>query len=58
MEFNIGDIIMWYQEYENGPSYGIIAEILRETHCRIVWFDNALEDNMTYHHTYLRKARF
>jgi hypothetical protein len=58
MEFQIGDIIMWYQEYSNGPSYGIVAEILNETHCRIMWFDNTLGDNVDYHHTYLRKARF
>ena len=58
MQFNIGDIVMWYQEYSDGPSYGIVADILNETHCRIVWFDNELGDSMTYHHTYLRKARF
>jgi hypothetical protein len=57
MDFNIGDIVMWYQEYENGPSYGIVAEIVKGTHCRVVWFDNALVDK-TYHPKYLRKARF
>ena len=57
MEFQIGDIIMWYQEYSDGPSYGVIAEIVNQTHCRVVWFDNSIEDN-DYHHTYLRKARF
>jgi hypothetical protein len=56
MQFQIGDIIMWYQEYGNGPSYGVIAEI-KGTHCRVVWFDNSIGDN-DYHHTYLRKARF
>jgi len=49
---------MWYQEYSDGHSYGIIAEIIKGTHCRVVWFDNSLGDNADYHHTYLRKARF
>jgi len=58
MEFNIGDIIMWYEKYSNGFSYGIVAEIVNQTHCRVVWFDNTLGDDKTYHPKYLRKARF
>lgn len=61
MKLQIGDMVTWYERYEQGPSYGVVSEIVLMNKAttpmyRVIWFDEAFNSPMTYHEYYLKKV--